>query len=137
MKIKLDPGAYMPIREHPADAGLDLRCREDAMLWKDGSAVFDTGVHVQLPHGWHGQVVGRSGLNINDGIVCLQGTIDESYTGSIVVKLYNLSGKCYRIRKGDKVAQLVIIPYAAPELELVDDLEETERGDAGFGSTGR
>lgn len=137
MNVKLDEGAYMPERAHPTDAGLDLRCREDVMLWKGGSAVVDTGVHVQLPHGWYGSVTNKSGLNVKHGVVVPEGIIDENYTGSIAVKLYNFGEQCYHFNKGDKVAQLVISRYSTPELELVDELEETDRGDNGFGSTGR
>lgn len=78
----------------------------------------------------------KSGLNVKYGITS-EGVIDVGYTGSIMVKLYNHSDKPYRVRKGDKISQLVILPCLLPELEVVDSLEETERGTGGFGSTGR
>jgi dUTP pyrophosphatase len=78
----------------------------------------------------------KSGLNVNHGITS-EGVIDVGYTGSIVVKLYNQSGDDYTVHAGDKITQLVILPILTPELELVDDLESTERGNGGFGSTGR
>lgn len=137
MKIKLDPGAFMPERAHPTDAGLDLRSREDVILYIGDSYIFDTGVHVQLPPGWYGKIESKSGLNVKHGVVSCGGVIDEGYTGSIAVKLYNLGNKRYRFSKGDKIAQLVLMQYAAPELELVEELDETPRGDNGFGSTGK
>lgn len=137
MKIKLDNGAYMPTRAHETDAGLDLYCREDKMLWQGQSVTFDTGVHIELPKGYFGKIESKSGLNVNHGVVSLGGVIDEGYTGSIVVKLYDLGSESYRFHRGEKIAQLIIQPYLAPELELVEELEETDRGNAGFGSTGR
>lgn len=146
MKIMLDEGAKMPTRAHPWDAGLDLYAPEDVIVcssssWpfgevKIGSATIDTGVHVEIPEGYVGFIKSKSGLNVNHGLTA-EGVIDAHYTGSIKVKLYNLSGKWYEFKAGDKIAQLVIVPCLLPDLELVDNLEETDRGEAGFGSTGR
>ena len=136
MKIKLDPGAYMPERAHVLDAGLDLRTPVDVVVPAGGSAVVDTGVHVAIPMGYVGMLKSKSGLNIKNGITS-EGVIDAGYTGAIVAKLYNNGDDDKELRAGQKVTQLVIIPIATPELELVTDLPETERGDAGFGSTGR
>lgn len=141
LKIKLDPGATMPTRAHETDAGLDLYAMEKAVIWPHALAgdgvVFDTGVHIELPHGYFGKIESKSGLNVKYGIVVCGGVIDEGYTGSIKVKLYNLGHRGYAVQSGDKIAQLVIQPYAAPEMELVAHLDETERGDNGFGSTGK
>ena len=137
MKVKLDSGAVMPTRAHYTDAGLDLYCRERKRIWAGQSAVFDTGVHIELPKGYFGKVESKSGLNVNHGIVSLGGVIDEGYTGSIKVKLYNEGTEGYVFERGEKIAQLIIQPYLAPALELVDELEETDRGESGFGSTGR
>lgn len=136
MKVMLDPGAKMPTRAHPWDAGLDLYSRDYCTIWPNYSAVFDTGVHVQIPEGYVGLVKSKSGLMVNKDIVT-DGTIDSHYTGSIKVKLFNLGGMAYRVHPGDKIAQLVIVPCLLPEPELADKLEETDRGDCGFGSTGR
>lgn len=146
MKIMLDEGAILPTRAHDTDAGLDLYAREEKIICgtmdgssffstEDNFAVFDTGVHIQLPPGTFGQLFSKSGLNVNYNIVSCGGTIDEGYTGSIRVKLYNLGKKPYMVRKGQKICQLVIIPCLKPELEVVDKLENTERGENGFGST--
>lgn len=141
MKIKftLDEGAYRPEKAHAADAGFDLRAMQDGVIvdcWSDG-ATFDTGVHVAIPEGFVGFVQSKSGLNVKHGVICPVGTIDSGYTGSIVVKLYNLSDRTYKVNAGDKIAQLIIQPLAVCELEETESLEETERGDNGFGSTGR
>lgn len=136
MKIKLDEGAYMPVRAHDTDAGLDLRTPKEVTVPAHGSMIIDTGVHVALPHGYYGKLESKSGLNVNYNVVSLGGTIDEPYRGSIVAKLYNLSDLDYTFNAGDKVVQMVIQPYIAPELEEVDELDETDRGEKGFGSSG-
>ena len=135
MKVKLGPHAFMPERAHATDAGLDLRSRETVKIYD--CHTFDTGVHIQLPPGTWGKIESKSGLNVNRGIVSCGGVIDEGYTGSIKVKLYNMGPKPYIVNAGDKIAQLIILPYLTPELEQADELDASERGDAGFGSTGR
>ena len=138
IKVMLDDGAYMPEKAHDADAGYDLRAMFDAELKPGGGAVFDTGVHVQIPEGCVGYVQGRSGLNVNHSIICPTGVVDEGFVGAIKVKLYNLSNEPYKFETGDKVAQLVIHPVVNRKaLIRVNSLEETERGNNGFGSTGR
>lgn len=136
IKIKLENGAYAPERAHPTDAGLDLKARETKVVPARGSSKFDTGVHIELPHGTTGFLKSKSGLNVKHGITS-EGVIDVGYTGSIVVKLYNHSDKDYTVNAGDKISQLVILPIYTPRLELVTELDETDRGDGGFGSTGR
>ena len=137
MRVVLDYGAAMPSRAHDTDAGLDLCCIKGGIIWPWSHKVFDTGVHLELPPGTWGKIESKSGLNVKHNIVSCGGTIDEGYTGSIRVKLYNLGWIPYRFRGGDKIAQLVILPYLAPDMDWVDSLEETERGNSGFGSTGR
>lgn len=136
MKIKLDPGAIMPTRAHALDAGLDLYARETQVIPARGSAFFDTGVHMELPAGTEGDIRSKSGLNRKHNLFCT-GTIDEGYTGSIGVKLYNLGDSDYTVQAGDKISQLVIHPIVRPHMVLVDELDESERGEGGFGSTGR
>lgn len=139
MKIWLDKKAYMPLRAHETDAGLDLRCSEDILLKKGESVCIDTGVHVEFPHGYYGKLESKSGLNVKYGIVSLGGTIDEGYLGSIVVKLYNFGDEDYQFRAGDKIIQMIIQPYIAPKIEIVTEAEiaKTDRGTNGFGSSGR
>ena len=133
MKIMLDEGAKVS-RAHPYDAGLDLCARTSCTVY--GYATFDTGVHVAIPEGCVGFIKSKSGLMVKHNITA-DGTIDSHYTGSIHVKLFNHSDAPYKVLAGDKIAQLVIVPCLLPELEVVDSLEETDRGVGGFGSTGR
>ena len=145
MKVTLDKKATMPLRAHMDDAGYDLYSREDKIVPARGSAIFDTGVHIELPTitigGQTFKTVGflksKSGLNVNHGITSDGGVIDVGYTGSIKAKLFNNSDKDYTVNAGDKITQLVILPILTPDLELVDSLDETERGNGGFGSTGK
>lgn len=137
MKIILDEGAKMPTRAHADDAGLDLYSRENRVIYPHSSATFDTGVHVEIPQWYVGMIKSKSGLNVKYGLTS-EGVLDCGYTGSIRVKLYNHSSEAYTVAAGDKISQLVIMPIIAPELELVKDFgTDTERGDNGFGSTGR
>lgn len=135
MKVMLDMGAVMPTRAHEYDAGLDLYAREDVILRPCTRAVLDTGVHVDIPRGYVGLITSKSGLMAKEGITC-RGTIDSGYVGSIRAVLFNHSRENVYIRKNQKITQLVILPIITPELELVDSLEDTERGEGGFGSTG-
>lgn len=137
MNVMLDSGATMPTRAHDTDAGMDLYSRETRGMMPGESAAFDTGVHIELPRGYYARVEGRSGLNVKYGIVVPSGIIDENYRGSIIVKLYNLSDDVYIVGARDRIAQLIIEQYAAPDLEIVDSLDETDRNESGMGSTGR
>jgi dUTP pyrophosphatase len=138
IKVVLDNGAFRPTRAHKTDAGLDLYCPlgQGQVVRAGGSAVFDTGVHIELPEGTVGFLKSKSGLNVNHGITS-EGVIDVGYTGSIRVKLYNNSGYDYEVKEGDKISQLVILPIYTPKLDIVDSLDDTERGNNGFGSSGR
>ena len=137
MKVMLDSGAHKPERAHQTDAGLDFRCIKGGWLWPFGSRTFDTGVHMALPEKTYGKVESKSGLNIKASIVSCGGTIDEGYTGSIRVKLYNLGFIPHKFNDGDKIAQIIIMECLKPPIEIVDSMEETARGNKGFGSTGR
>lgn len=135
IRVALDPGAIAPTRAHKEDAGLDLYTPVDFALYPGNSEIVDTGVHVEIPEGYVGFLKSKSGLNVNRGIVS-EGVIDAGYTGSIVVKLY-----CHesftRFHRGDKITQLVLLPVETPEIEIVDSISGGERGENGFGSTGR
>ena len=137
MRIKLDEGAIAPTRAHETDAGLDLYSREKKILHAGECACFDTGVHIELPKGHCAMLVSKSGLNVRNDITST-GLIDEGYSGEIVVKLYNHDyTKGYRVYRRDKISQLVIIPVKYEPVEIVDEIGSGERGEAGFGSTGR
>ena len=136
MKVKLDKGAFVPVRVHGTDAGADLRAPIGAIVPARGSRVINTGVHIQLPHGYVGMLKSKSGLNVKYGITS-EGVIDEGYTGAIKVRIYNHSDYPFAFSRGEKITQLVIMPCAYVGFERVDNLEDSERGDGGFGSTGK
>ena len=136
MKIMLDKGAIAPVRAHELDAGYDLFAIDGCIVPAKEYAIFDTGVHIELPPGTVGFLKSKSGLNVKHSLVG-EGVIDAGYTGSIKVKLYNHGGMDYHIYPGDKISQLVILPILTPDLEVVESLDDTERGSSGFGSTGR
>lgn len=136
MNVMLDEGAFMPEFAHKTDAGADLRSPVDVVIPARGSAVIDTGIHVEIPEGFTGFLKSKSGLNVNHNLIG-EGVIDSGYQGSIRVKLYNLGDKDYSIKKGDKIIQLVILPRVNCGFAQVNKFAETERGDGGFGSTGR
>lgn len=133
--IKLDEQAIEPRRAHPTDAGLDLFTPENFWIHPGEHKRIDTGVHVAIPAGYVGLITSKSGL-MSKGVTC-RGTIDSGYTGSIKAVLYNHGSEGYAFHKGEKITQLVILPCLTPEIEITDELPFTERGDNGFGSTGR
>lgn len=141
INVKLDTGAYCPQKAHKHDAGYDLfvPLGQNLVLRPHDSVTIPTGVHVAIPHGYYMSVENRSGLNFKEYVTlhgC--GIIDSGYTGSIGVKLYNDSGEIKTFKGGDRIAQLIIHPYTEDvEFVLVDELDDTDRGEKGFGSTGR
>ena len=137
MRIKLDDGAFAPLRAHKEDAGLDIRAKCDALVRAGQSLTFYTGVHIELPPGTAGLLVSKSGLNVRHDITST-GLIDPGYTGEIVIKLFNHGFEDYQVHAGDKISQLVVFPiWHDPVIKIVDELPETGRGDNGFGSSGR
>ena len=133
----LDEGAYMPEYAHfGADAGADIRTPIHATVMPHSAVIIDTGIHVEIPRGFVGMLKSKSGLNVNKSILS-EGVIDSGYTGTIRVKLYNHGDQTVCFERGDKITQLVIMPYLAGQFEQVDALNDTERGAGGFGSTGR
>ena len=136
LNIMLDENAIMPTRGHRTDAGLDLISPIDIIIPAHGNAVIDTGVHLQLKENTAGFLKSKSGLNVKHNITS-EGVIDVGYTGSIVVKLYNHGNEDYEVKRGDKITQLVIMNIDIPDLNTVKEFEQTDRGNNGFGSTGR
>ena len=136
LKVMLDEGAYMPERAHAADAGYDLRTPVNVQIAARRGATIDTKVHVMIPKGYAGFIKSKSGL-LSRNNIRVDGVVDAGYTGTIKVMMFNdgLLDKTFRV--GDKIAQLVILPIETPELELADWFEDTDRGDKGFGSSGR
>jgi dUTP pyrophosphatase len=139
MPVVLGEGAILPYRAHAHDAGLDLISAEELVLPAGGRALVGTGVSAALPEGTVGLVCPRSGLAVRHGVTVLNGpgVVDAGYRGEIRVPLINLDREAdVTIHPGDRIAQLVIVPFVAPRLEVVTDLEASERADRGFGSSG-
>ncbi len=137
---RLTETAAAPTRAHDDDAGYDLRASEAASLPPGGRASVGTGVAVAIPEGHAGLVLPRSGLAARHGIslVNAPGLIDAGYRGELRVLLLNTDREAaFEVAPGDRIAQLVIVRHEAPELVEVDSLDQTVRGDGGFGSTGR
>lgn len=136
INVMLDDGAIEPTRAHEYDAGLDLYAREDFTVPAHGSAIHDTGVHIEIPKGYAGILESKSGLNVKHNITGT-GTIDCGYMGSVVTKLYNHGNYDYAFKRGEKIIQLVLKRIATPRVKVVESFVETERGNNGFGSTGK
>lgn len=120
---------------HKGDCGYDLFCDDKVIIEPRSSVVVDTGVRVAIPEGYFGKAASRSGLSVTAKIEVGAGIIDQGYRDEIKIHLYNHSSRNVVIPNYKAIAQLIIIPYIAPGLEFVDVLDETERGEAGFGST--
>ena len=137
---RLHDDALPPAPAHAGDAGYDLHAAEAATIAAGERASVGTGLALALPQGYAGLVVPRSGLALRHGIALVNspGLIDPGYRGELRVLLLNTDRReRYEVAVGDRIAQLVVVPIAAPELREFDSLEETGRGIGGFGSTGR
>lgn len=139
VNVLLEEGANAPSYESHGAAGFDLSAFEDCELAPMERRAVRTGLRVEIPHGYEGQVRGRSGLALKHGIglVNAPGTIDSDYRGEIRVILINWGSEAFMIRQGDRIAQMVIAPVHQAALRVVTELVETERGEGGFGSTGK
>ncbi len=133
---KLTPTALIPTRAHPDDAGLDLYASESVELVAGVPAAVATGVALAIPSGYVGLIWDKSGLAIRFGLKTLGGVIDASYRGEIRVVVVNLGLETYRVEAGTKIAQLLVQKIELPVLTEVSALDETARGEGGFGSTG-
>ncbi|MFZ9596295.1 MAG: dUTP diphosphatase [Bdellovibrionia bacterium] len=133
--LRLDSEACLPTRAHADDAGLDLYGLEDVFLEPGQGKVARTGVAIALPSGHVGLVADRSSL-AKKGLKTAGGVIDAGYRGEIQIVFWNLSSGPIHLKKGDKIAQLLILPILTPAVSEVQSLDETSRGTGGFGSTG-
>ena len=135
---RISPDAVLPSYAHPGDAGMDLRSVDDAVIPPGGRALVHTGLVVNLPPAYEAQVRPRSGLALKNGVTVLNtpGTIDAGYRGEIGVILANFGAEPFTVRKGDRIAQMVIAPVTFAEIVETDSIDETDRGAGGFGSTG-
>lgn len=135
---RIHPDAVLPAYAHPSDAGMDVRSVADMTVPAHGRALVPTGLVMLLPPMYEAQVRPRSGLALKHGVTVLNtpGTIDSGYRGEVGVILFNSGDEDFQVRKGDKVAQIVIAPVTRPEIAETDVVDETDRGAGGFGSTG-
>lgn len=135
---KLSPEAVLPAYAHPGDAGMDVCSVENLTVAPGGRALVHTGLAMALPPGYEAQVRPRSGLALKRGVTVLNtpGTIDEGYRGEIGVILANFGDSDFVVEKGDRIAQMVIAPVTRAEVVEVDEVDSTDRGAGGFGSTG-
>jgi dUTP pyrophosphatase len=137
LKVKrLSDRGYLPIKINSCDAGWDLRSAEDIVLENGSTTVVSTAIAIEYPEGYWGQIEGRSGM-ASKGIFPTGGIVDNGYRGEHRIILVNLSGGDYRISRGDKIAQLVLRSQVESIVEEVDNISDSDRGDAGFGSSGR
>jgi dUTP diphosphatase len=125
-----------PAYAHPGDAGFDLRASTECGVPAGGRYIVPTGLRFAIPCGFVGLVRDRSGLAAKNGIHCLAGVIDSGYRGEVKVVLQNSGDQQFTVEKGMRIAQLLVIPVATAELVRVENLEESVRGEGGFGSTG-
>ena len=133
---RLNEHATLPARGSPLAAGYDLSSSEDVSIPKGTRGLVGTGIAFTVPHETYGRIAPRSGLAVKKGIQVGAGVIDHDYTGEVKVVLFNHGDEDFVIKKGDRIAQLIIEKIEMPEVKLVDELLVTERGEGGFGSTG-
>lgn len=135
---KLHADAQIPTYAHRDDAGADLYSVEHHVIEAGHRALVKTGIALNLPPGWYARVRGRSGNGVKKGVEVGIGTIDEGYTGEVMVLLYNHDPyAAVEIKPGDRIAQMLVVPYWQASFEEIDALPDKTRGAAGFGSTGR
>lgn len=139
--LKLDERVNIPCYQTDGSAGMDL-CAfvdEPIVLKSLERRLIPTGLKIELPTGYEAQVRPRSGMSIKHGITLINcvGTIDEDYRGEVCVPVVNLSNDEFTINNGDRIAQMIIAPVTKAELDIVQELSETKRGEGGFGSTGK
>ena len=134
--VLLDPRAVVPARGSPGAAGYDLSSLDGGVVPARGRLCVPTGLGIAVPQGTYGRIAPRSGLAAKHSIHVGAGVVDEDYRGEVKVLLFNLSDVDFEIKAGDRVAQLVLERVATPDVEVVVSLEDTERGEGGFGSTG-
>ncbi len=133
-----DPSAALPQYKSDGAAGLDLPAAEDGVIGAGERRLVPTGISMEIPDGYEGQVRPRSGLALKHGIGMLNapGTIDSDYRGEVGVILYNSSSEPFHYKKGDRIAQIVFAEVTRAKPRQVTELTATERGEGGFGSTG-
>ena len=133
---KLTDSSQVPTKGHPSDAGWDLYADEDIELWPEETKLISTGIAMSLPKRFVGLIWDRSSMGVK-GIHRHAGVIDSSYRGEVKVCLHNTSGDLHKIKRGDRIAQLLIQEIPIFRIHEVEELDSTKRGSGGFGSTGK
>lgn len=139
LKVKLiNPDAKLPSYAHQGDSGMDIYSVEDKIINSGETALIKTGLKIELPEGTEAQVRPKSGIALKSSVTVLNtpGTVDQGFTGEICVILINHGKNEYKVNKGEKIAQMVIQPVIRVEVEQVEELSDSSRGEGGFGSTG-
>lgn len=134
---RVHPDARIPTQGSKEAAGYDLYATEDCEIPPKEWRTSPTGIVLGIPTGYYGKIEARSGMAVKDGISTLAGVIDSDFTGPIKVVLMNHSFVTKTVRKGDRVGQIIFLKHECPELVEVGTIQHTERGSAGFGSTGK
>jgi len=134
--ILLDDGAIAPMSMRDGDAAFDLAASEAVTIESNTQQLVGTGVHMAIPIGFVGLIWDRSGLAAKSQITTMGGVIDSNYRGEIKVILRNFAPEALAVQKGDRIAQMIVQKQCAVSFDVVDSLDETNRGKAGFGSTG-
>ena len=135
MKFVVEEGGFAPVREHATDAGIDLKTPIDLIISPHSSELVDLLVRVEIPEGYVGLLTSKSGLMNRD--VKTTGTIDCGYSGTIGCRIFNHGEIPRYFKRGDKITQLVVLPCIMDDVEIVDEIIAGDRGENGFGSTGR
>lgn len=139
LKVKrINDNAIMPKYIHPTDSGMDIFSVEDKIINPSETVLIKTGLKIELPPNTEAQIRPKSGIALKNSVTVLNtpGTVDEGYTGEICIILINHGKEPYRVKNGEKIAQMVIMPVIRVELEEVYEIQDTSRGEGGFGSTG-
>jgi dUTP pyrophosphatase len=146
LKVKrLHEDAKLPTKAHPSDAGFDLYALEDTVVSVDGVTAVKTGIAIEMPPGIWIKIFAKSGLAVKQNLGVTAGVIDNAYRGEYIVAMVNYGTEPYTFKKGDKIAQMVVMPHLVPKLpegeqevqEVEEFTAETDRGDKGFGSSGK
>lgn len=134
--VRFDPDLPAQQRTYPTDAGVDLFVVETVELQPLETARLPVNMAVSLPSGYYGMIAGRSSVAAR-GLLVYVGTVDQGYRGQLYVAVCNLSAKPQRIKRGERIAQLIVIPFACADFVEVESLDDTPRGERGWGSSGR
>lgn len=136
LEIKLEEGGKAPLRGSEGAAGYDIFANEDLIIDRDNRRLVSGGFSMKFPEGYYGRIAPRSGLAVKKSIDVGAGVVDVDYRGIVKVLLINNGRYSFKVEKGDRIAQLIIEKIITPPVVVVEELDDTQRGEGGFGSTG-